>query len=123
MTNNFASVIPSNTHFSAKHTRTFRTLSSFSKTLPILMTRYYRVHFHLNRGWIMYQLGQHDAALDDFRAALRLDWRNEQAMAWIDRTGRAGAKGELTSTALEKTRPLNFEAHCLAAAKALTSFL
>lgn len=123
MTNDFASVIPSTSYRSAKHTRTFRTLSSFTKSLSILMSRYYRVQLHLNRGYILYHLGQFDAALDDFRAALRLDWRNEKAMSWIACAGRAEDKSGLTSATLKKDRPLDFEAHCLVAAKAIIAFL
>jgi tetratricopeptide (TPR) repeat protein len=123
MTNNFASVIPSTNYLPVKHTSIFRTLSSFTKSLSILMTRYYRVQLHLNRGRILYHLGQFDAALDDFRAALRLDWRNEKAMSWIDCAGRAEDKSGLTSTTLRKNRLLDFEAHCLVAAKAIIAFL
>jgi tetratricopeptide (TPR) repeat protein len=41
------------------------------------------VRFHLIRGRILLGLGQYERAISDFRSALRLDWRHEQAAAWL----------------------------------------
>jgi hypothetical protein len=47
------------------------------------------VRFHLIRGRIFLGLGQYDQAIDDFRSALRLDWRHEQAAFWLNKATRA----------------------------------
>jgi hypothetical protein len=39
--------------------------------------------FHIIRGRILLGLGQYDQAIDDFRSALLLDWRDEQAAFWL----------------------------------------
>ncbi|WP_210496700.1 hypothetical protein [Microvirga antarctica] len=45
------------------------------------------VSFHVDRGIGLYLRGQSHAALADFRTALRLNWRDERAAAWIARAG------------------------------------
>ncbi|MBA1158664.1 tetratricopeptide repeat protein [Microvirga sp. Marseille-Q2068] len=47
------------------------------------------VRFHLIRGRVLLSLGQYDQAIDDFRSALRLDWRHEQAAYWLNKATRA----------------------------------
>jgi hypothetical protein len=41
------------------------------------------LEFHLVRGRIWYGLGLYEKAASDFRMALRLNWRHEQAAVWI----------------------------------------
>ncbi len=47
------------------------------------------VRFHLIRGRILLSLGRYEQAVDDFRCALRLDWRHEQAALWLTKAKRA----------------------------------
>jgi lipopolysaccharide biosynthesis regulator YciM len=47
------------------------------------------VRFHLIRGRIFLSLGQYDQAIEDFRSVLRLDWRHEQAVFWLNKATRA----------------------------------
>ncbi|MBZ6077430.1 tetratricopeptide repeat protein [Microvirga puerhi] len=82
-------VIPLNTFPHAKQIRASQTLYLFAKSFLALMTRQSHIRFHLQRGRIMYRLGRYDDAISDFRSALRLDWRLEEAITWIDRSGRA----------------------------------
>lgn len=51
---------------------------------------------HVFRGRLWYRLGFYDKAAAEFRAALRLNWRHEQAAAWIrlaELAGKAAARG------------------------------
>ncbi len=48
------------------------------------------VRYYIVRGRILLYLGQYDQAVSDFRAALQLDWRHEQAASWLDKARRAG---------------------------------
>ncbi len=41
--------------------------------------------FHLIRGRILLRLGRHEQAVSDFRTALRLNWRHEQAARWLNK--------------------------------------
>jgi len=43
------------------------------------------VRFHLIRGRILLGLGQYDHAISDFRNALMLDWRHEEAAFWLSK--------------------------------------
>lgn len=47
------------------------------------------VRFHLIRGRVFLSLGQYDQAIEDFRIALRMDWRHEQAAFWLNKATRA----------------------------------
>lgn len=47
------------------------------------------VRFHIIRGRILLGLGQYDQAASDFRSALLLDWRDEQAAFWLGKAKRA----------------------------------
>jgi tetratricopeptide (TPR) repeat protein len=67
--------------------------SSFNKSasnyIPEPEKSYFK--FHLYRGIALYYLGDHDRAIRDFSAALRINWRGEIASVWIDRVERARA--------------------------------
>jgi len=58
------------------------------------------VRFHLIRGRILLGLRQYDKAISDFKCALRLNWRHEQAALWLNKASRAiprsGETGSLT---------------------------
>jgi hypothetical protein len=58
------------------------------------------VRFHLFRGRILLGLRQYDKAISDFKCALRLNWRHEQAALWLKKASRAiprsGETGSLT---------------------------
>lgn len=43
------------------------------------------VRFHLIRGRILFGLGHYEQAVSDFRSALQLDWRHEQAAFWLNK--------------------------------------
>jgi len=45
--------------------------------------------FYLLRGRIYFAWAQYDKAARDFRTVLRMDWRHEQAAAWLERAERA----------------------------------
>ncbi|MXQ12827.1 tetratricopeptide repeat protein [Microvirga makkahensis] len=51
--------------------------------------RPHSARFHLIRGRILLSIGQYDQAASDFRHALRLDWRDEQAILWLNKAKRA----------------------------------
>jgi tetratricopeptide (TPR) repeat protein len=55
----------------------------FSLPRFITKSRTHSARFHLIRGRILVSLGRYDQAIDDFRSALRLDWRYEQAALWL----------------------------------------
>ncbi|MEE1611938.1 tetratricopeptide repeat protein [Microvirga sp. CF3016] len=55
----------------------------FSLPRFITKSRTHSARFHLIRGRILLGLGRYDQAVDDFRSALRLDWRYEQAAHWL----------------------------------------
>lgn len=57
----------------------------FSLPRFITKSRTHSARFHLIRGRILLGLGRYDQAVDDFRSALRLDWRYEQAALWLAR--------------------------------------
>ncbi|WP_262297402.1 tetratricopeptide repeat protein [Microvirga sesbaniae] len=69
---------------------------------PKTMTasRPHSARFHVIRGRILLGLGQYDRAIKDFRRAIRLDWRYERAVFWLDKASRtipsAGETGSLT---------------------------
>ncbi|WP_114944645.1 tetratricopeptide repeat protein [Microvirga calopogonii] len=46
------------------------------------------VRFYLIRGRILFSVGRHDQAIDDFRNALRLNWRHEKAAFWLNKATR-----------------------------------
>jgi hypothetical protein len=58
------------------------------------------VRFHLFRVRILLGLRQYDKAISDFKCALRLNWRHEQAALWLKKASRAiprsGETGSLT---------------------------
>ncbi|KAB0268892.1 hypothetical protein [Microvirga brassicacearum] len=60
--------------------------------------------FYLERGIAFFELGHYHKALADFRTALRLNWRDEEATIWI---GRAEAARER----LTKKSRFHFFAH------------
>jgi tetratricopeptide (TPR) repeat protein len=45
--------------------------------------------FYLLRGRILYSFSQYDSAVRDFRTALRMNWRYEQAASWLEKAERA----------------------------------
>ena len=45
--------------------------------------------FYFDRGRIFYYLGKYDRAISDFRLTLRLNWRHERAIVWLDKAERA----------------------------------
>jgi len=53
------------------------------------LARPHTTRFHLIRGRIFLSLGQYDQAIDDFRSALRLDWRHERAAFWLNKATRS----------------------------------
>lgn len=44
--------------------------------------------FRLLKGKILYFFGQYEEALSEFRMILRLNWRDENAAFWMERTER-----------------------------------
>jgi len=58
------------------------------------------VRFHIIRGRIRLSLGQYEQAISDFRSALRLDWRHDEAAYWLEKARnallRANGTGVLT---------------------------
>ena len=52
--------------------------------------------FYLERGIALYQLGHFHKAVTDFRMALRLNWRDEEAAAWIARAENASHRDNNT---------------------------
>jgi tetratricopeptide (TPR) repeat protein len=54
--------------------------------------RLYAFQFHLSRGRVLYQLGQYDKAVSDFRMALRLNWRHAEAASWVDKAQRVSKR-------------------------------
>lgn len=46
-------------------------------------------NFYLTRGILFFYLGRHKKASADFSKALRVDWRNERVVLWLDRADRA----------------------------------
>ncbi len=46
--------------------------------------------FFMERGIALYHLGHYQKALADFRAALQLNWRDEDAASWVARAEQAG---------------------------------
>ncbi len=48
--------------------------------------------FFMERGIALYHLGHYHKALADFRAALQLNWRDEDAASWIARAEQATRK-------------------------------
>ncbi|MCB8822464.1 tetratricopeptide repeat protein [Microvirga rosea] len=85
MTHQFCSVVVPNTFSRAKYIRSSQPLSPLMKSFCNAMYRQVRIQLHLKRGRILYHLGLLDAAINDFRCALRLNWRHEEAASWIDR--------------------------------------
>ncbi|HZH53623.1 MAG TPA: tetratricopeptide repeat protein [Microvirga sp.] len=47
------------------------------------------LNFYFIRGVAFYHLGEYKKAMANFSKALRLDWRNERVVLWIDRADRA----------------------------------
>ncbi len=45
--------------------------------------------FYLLRGRVFYTFSQYEKAARDFRTALRMDWRHEEAAVWLDKAERA----------------------------------
>jgi len=68
--------------------------------LRLRSTPPHTVRFYLIRGRLRLSLGQYEQAVSDFRHALRLDWRHDEAASWLDKARRAalgtGAVGSLT---------------------------
>ncbi|MDF2812065.1 MAG: hypothetical protein K0S56_3096 [Microvirga sp.] len=60
--------------------------------------------FYLERGIAFFELGHYHKALADFRTALRLNWRDEEAAIWIDRA-------EAARERLTKKSRFHFFAH------------
>jgi tetratricopeptide (TPR) repeat protein len=52
----------------------------------------YDAQFYLCRGITMYHLGEYDRAISDFGRALRINWRDENVVQWLDRAERARAE-------------------------------
>ena len=80
------SVILSNTCQAGQNIGPERPAHFCKKSALNVISRYYRLQFHLNRGQLLHHLGRYDDAAQEFRAVLRLDWRHEEAARWIDRT-------------------------------------
>jgi Tetratricopeptide repeat. len=83
------SVILSNTCPAVQNIGSERPAYFCRKSALNVISRYYRLHFHLNRGQILHRLGRYDDAAQEFRTVLRLDWRHEEAAQWIGRTEQA----------------------------------
>jgi tetratricopeptide (TPR) repeat protein len=60
----------------------------------------YDAQFYLCRGITMYHLGQYDKAISDFGRALRINWRDENAVQWLDRAERARAEEARSAAAI-----------------------
>jgi hypothetical protein len=55
----------------------------------IFENRSNRLNYYFIRGVAFYHIGNYRKANADFSKALRLDWRNERVVLWIDRAERA----------------------------------
>jgi tetratricopeptide (TPR) repeat protein len=64
----------------------------------------YDAQFYLCRGITMYHLGEYDRAIRDFGMALRINWRDENVVQWLDKAERARA--EEAQSAAELTRAM-----------------
>lgn len=68
--------------------------------LKLRNTPPHTVGFHLIRGRILLSLGLYEQAISDFRCALRLNWRDDEAAFWLNEAKRAipqtGETGSLT---------------------------
>lgn len=53
--------------------------------LKLRNTPPHTVRFHIIRGRIRLSLGQYEQAISDFRSALRLDWRHDEAVYWLEK--------------------------------------
>jgi len=70
----------------------------FSFPRFIRTSQTHSVRFHLIRGRILLSIGRYEQAVDDFRCALRLDWRHEQAALWLTKAKRAIPQGSGTGS-------------------------
>ncbi|WP_445505248.1 hypothetical protein [Microvirga sp. G4-2] len=57
--------------------------------LKLRNTPPHTVSFHLIRGRILLSLGLYEQAISDFRSALRLNWRHDEAAFWLNEAKRA----------------------------------
>ncbi|PVE23014.1 hypothetical protein DC522_18140 [Microvirga sp. KLBC 81] len=57
--------------------------------LKLRNTPPHTVRFHLIRGRILLSLGLYEQAISDFRSALRLNWRHDEAAFWLNEARRA----------------------------------
>lgn len=72
----------------------------------IIQTRGRSFNLYFVRGIILFHLGDYKSAAADFTKALRLNWRDERVVLWIDRAERAHRATLLRQASQTESEPL-----------------